>query len=81
MSKKKMPKRSVGGVYVCDMDKYLLEVLKKEHSQQEFLYAFRRFNSGCETQEHIDIYNEISEKINTLQYFIEKTKKKIKKNK
>ena len=81
MSKKKMPKRSVGGVYVHDMDKYLLDILKKEKSELDFLYAFRGLNNVCETQNHIEIYNEISEKINTIQYFIEKTKKKIKKNK
>lgn len=76
-----MPKRSVGGVYVHDMEKYLLDVLKKEKGELEFLYAFRGLNSVCETIDKTEFYNDILSKINTIQYFIEKTKNKIKKNK
>ena len=81
MSKKKMPKRSVGGVYVDKMDEYLLDILKKEKSELDFLYAFRGLNNVCETIDTIEFYNETISRLNTVKYFIEKTKKKIKKNK
>ena len=30
MSDRKMPKRSVGGIYVSDMDQYLIDILKQK---------------------------------------------------
>jgi len=72
MSDRKMPKRSVGGIYVSDMDKYLIDIQKEK--EKKLLKSIKK-------EKDLLNNNEIDEQINTVRYFIQKTKKKINKNK
>ena len=72
MSNRKMPKRSVGGIYVSDMDQYLVDILKEK--EKKLLKYIKK-------EKDLLQYHEIDEQINTVRYFIQKTKKKINKNK
>ena len=76
--KKKMPSRKVGGVYVCDMDSYLLSILKEERRKLKYYYSLRHVNN---VDYDFDYFEDLVDKINTVEYFIEKNKNKIKKNK